>query len=57
MQGLELSLEVLDKMFMFDSFQNGSIKLINIIEIDPQWFLMPHNDLKVHIVNIRCNML
>ena len=30
MQGLELSLEVLDKIFMFDSFQNGSIKLINI---------------------------
>ena len=30
MQGLELSLEVLDKMVMFDSFQNGSIKLINI---------------------------
>ena len=25
MQGLELSLEVLDKMFMFDSFQNGQI--------------------------------
>ena len=30
MQRLELSLEVLVKMFMFDSFQNGSIKLINM---------------------------
>ena len=29
MQGL-LLLEVLDKMFMFEGFQNGSIKLINI---------------------------
>ena len=28
--GTGVVIKVLDKMFMFDSFQNGSIKLINI---------------------------